>query len=430
MTVTKKLLVGTALLTALGGSFFACGSSTDDATNGGIGAGAYGGSSGGGGTGGMLNPDSGTGGAFFDGSLGDTASEGLDPDSACTATNLSATLLAANILFLIDRTGSMNCNAPPIQTTAECAANPKKKDAAQPSKWEITRDALSTALQGLEATKPTPSVGIMYFSADGYCGLPDPANPNVEVGPLSGDPNSDPQLNALILSLANVSPKGDTPIIGSTNASYVYLRDNAANFDGNRFVVLLTDGAETCDLQQTSKDYILGKAAEVAQKLNIRTFVLGAPGSEDGRAFLSQIAFEGDTASSPTCDHNGAPPSAGDCHMDMTLPGMNFADELQKNLKAIGGVALSCEFDVPQPGAGQTVDYGKVNVKYKSGGGADEYILQDSATACSDPANEGWQYEANNTKIVLCGAACEKVKNDPEASISIELGCKTQTVPK
>jgi hypothetical protein len=41
----------------------------------------------------------------------------------------------------------------------------------------------------------------------------------------------------------------------------------------------------------------------------------------------------------------------------------------------------------------------------------------------------GWQYIDNNTKIQLCAGACEQITNDPEATISIELGCQTHEVP-
>ena len=81
------------------------------------------------------------------------------------------------------------------------------------------------------------------------------------------------------------------------------------------------------------------------------------------------------------------------------------------------------------PGPGQPpVDLTKVNVKY-SHNGTEDYILQDTTIPCDDPNNAGWTYADNNTKIILCGAACDAVKNDPQASISIELGCKTQQVP-
>ena len=48
-------------------------------------------------------------------------------------------------------------------------------------------------------------------------------------------------------------------------------------------MVLLTDGAETCDPNNT--DFLVQKALE-ANWFGIRTFVLGAPGSDDARGIL------------------------------------------------------------------------------------------------------------------------------------------------
>lgn len=426
----KNLAIASILAAAFFGVVAACGSDDSDGGSGNSGSGA--GSGAGGGTGGSSasgggggSAASGTGGSFFDsGNLGDgPTADSFDPDATCAESEYTATLKPANMLFLIDRTGSMNCNPPPTQTTAECEASPVPKNPAEPSKWAITRDSLIAAWNGLQGTDPLPSIGVMLFNNNDQCGFP--TVPDVDVQALSG-----PQLNALILNLQAVTPKGSTPIIGATMSAYSFLSANGASFVGNKFVVLLTDGAETCDSTPGIKDFLVGKAAD-ANSVGIRTFVLGAPGSEPERAFLSQIAFAGGTASSPTCDHSGSAADVGDCHMDMTLPGMNFATELQNNLEAISGEALSCEFDVPQPGPGEPpIDYNKVNVIYTDGDGNEETLPQDTTVDCSDPTNKGWQYSDDKTKIYLCGEACENVKADNQASIAIQLGCVTQVVPK
>lgn len=394
----------------------ACSKTDDTATNN-TGAGGSK-SDGGGGTAGS----GGTGILMTDGSIGDgQVSDGFDPDAQCAANSMKATRTPANILFLIDRSGSMNCNPPPLTDSTQCEQWPKRADASQPSKWEVTTSALTTALTGLAQTTPLPAVGIMYFNIGDLCGYPD--NPAVPVEALS-----QPQVNALTLSLGATYPLGATPIVGTVMRAYAYYYDNPTLFVGNRFVVLLTDGGDTCD--PDSKQFLVGKAAE-ATAVGIRTFVLGAPGSEPYRAFLSQLAHAGGTASSPTCDATGAQPTVGDCHMDMTLPNMDFAAELQKNLAAISANALSCELDVPDPPDGGTIDFGKVNVVYTSSETGDSTTLPyDNQHPCGDASNTGWQYADNNTKIVLCGHACDLIKSDPQAEVSVTLGCQTQEVPK
>ncbi|MBW2526397.1 MAG: VWA domain-containing protein [Deltaproteobacteria bacterium] len=418
----KTTVVATVSALALVSTFMACG---DDDESGGLGgAGAVGNNgtglsaaSGGIGFGGNGFGASGTGTATVveDGGVGD--------GDVCASSTVTADRSPANLLFLIDRTGSMNCNLPPIMDTAACEANPQKVNQGEPSKWEVTETALIDAFTELENADPLPSIGLAYFNSDNYCGYP--TAPDVSLTQLSGDAGNDSHLDAITTSLGGVTPQGYTPIIGTTMGAYNYLYTNESSFTGLLFVVLLTDGAETCDPTNTA---LLVQKAQEANWVGIRTFVLGAPGSEDARAFLSQIAFNGGTPTSASCDHSGSPANVGDCHIDMTQS-TDFAQDLADALERISTEILSCTFDVPEPGPNEpAVDLTKVNVKWTDSDGNEEYILQDNSD-CNDSSNTGWQYQDNNTKIVLCGQACEDVKNDPGGSVDIELGCQTQEVP-
>ncbi len=418
MRTPRKLAIASAALGLLG-LIIACSSS--DNNNGGYANGGNsqsgdggGGKSGGGGL-------EGGGGDTVIIPLDNTAPETTDFDG-CAKETATADLKPANLLFVIDRTGSMNCNPPPLQSTAECEVTPTKKDPSQQSKWEITRDALKDAIQALydathTSTLPVPSVGIMYFNDDDYCHPPD--QPVVDVAELSV-----PQINTLNISLDAVIPKGDTPIVGAMMRAYEYLYAHASEFKGNLFVVLLTDGAETCDIP--NKDFLLGKTKEVADALGIRTFVLGAPGSDTARSFLSQLAFNGGTPSNQTCQHDPSEAEdVGDCHIDMTQSS-DFKTTLKDALQKVSGEALSCELDVPQPDGGVEFDPNQVNVAYSSTeNDAGETWLPRDDTSCND-SNKGWQYkDSSHTKILLCGSACAMVKSDPHASVSVILGCPT-----
>jgi hypothetical protein len=423
----RNAMALTGLSTALLATFMACDSEDTTGLGGSAAAAAHTGTgaSSAGGSGGGFN--FGAGGSGADGAGNTGLSGGGHPDGGeCAGTSIAAEAVPAALYILVDRTGSMRCNPPPTQTSEACELNPTPAVPADPSKWSITRDALSAAFVELETSVPLPALGVAYFNADNYCGFP--TEPTVDIAALSGDSATDPQLTALQDSLQAVTPQGYTPIIGTTMGAYAYLHANAEAFPGNRFVVLLTDGAETCDPANT--DLLVQKSLE-ASWVGIRTFVLGAPGSEGARGMLSQIAFNGGTASTPDCDHSGVQDDVGDCHMDMTLEGTDFATALAENLARISVEALSCVFDVPQPEPGDPpVDLGKVNVTYSSGGGEPVNIPQDPNVACDDPSNQGWQYINNSTQIEICGALCDTIKNDPEASVSIALGCQTQVVPR
>jgi hypothetical protein len=412
-----KLAVGSLAL-GLVGFFIACGTSTDG--GGGSAASGLGGRGGSGGLeSGLVDQ------IIVEINTGGNIGDAMDTDGCAKAT-LTADLRPADLLFLIDRTGSMNCNAPPIQTTEQCEISPKKADTSKPSKWETTRDGLKAAIQALKKTNPVPSVGVMLFNSDDGCGAPD--KPNVDMAELL-----DPQTNLLLLSLDQVTCKGDTPLVGTCMNAYQYLYTNAASFTGNLFVVLLTDGAENC--HEDFKPTFLQKVKDAAS-IGIRTFVLGAPGSESGRSFLSQIAWNGGTASSKSCDHPendpNYPADKGNCHIDMTVSGdggsaTDFGTALKDALAKVSGSALSCEMDVPEaPDGGGQVNPGEVNVLHTMEDGGTEWLKRDDTLACSDPNNVGWQYQdASQAKIIVCGSSCDRIKNDPKGSVSIILGCET-----
>jgi hypothetical protein len=336
--------------------------------------------------------------------------------NGCVSTGtIEATLLPPNILFLIDRSGSMNCNLPDVTSSQDCERTATRQDAMKPSKWEIVKAALQAAIEQLP---DSASVGVTYFSNDDMCGVQ--SRPNVALSLLDA-----PQRKSLNASLDAVQPRGGTPIVGGLILAYKALNpDQTANLPyGKKIVVLLTDGQEGCAADAT--DRLLQTEMPNAIKARITTFVIGVPGSEIDRRFLSQMAFAGGAPSRPECDHTSDDPSAGDCHFDMTKQA-DLGQALNTALAAISGRALQCEFDVPQPNAGQTLDYGSVNVTYKADPAASEQLIaQDAMRACDGGAN-GWQYNADNSKIVLCGGACDSVRH--AASIRIVLGCKSVEV--
>jgi hypothetical protein len=365
------------------------------------------GGSGGGSTGGT---GVGTGGAAGTGIIDPGRDAGNASDaSGCASSTIKADLLPANLLFVIDRSGSMNCNLPPITSSTDCEAKPARVDAAKPSKWEIIRDALKSAFAALP---PTASAGISYFSNDDECGVQ--SAPSVAVKRI--DPA---QVAALGASLDAMVPAGGTPIVGATILGYKHLHQQLFE-PGSDYLVLLTDGSESCTPADISG--LVSTQVPNALLVGIRTFSIGAPGSEAARGLLSQIAFAGGTASSATCDHSGAK-DVGDCHFDMTTS-QDFAGDLRKALATITGKALTCSFDVPVGPAGVPVDRTKVNVNFTPGGGEPMAIPQDNNAPC-DQGADGWQYADSETKIILCGPTCAKVKSDPTARIDIVLGCRT-----
>jgi hypothetical protein len=277
-----------------------------------------------------------------------------DGFEACVSTGtIEASLRPTNLLFLIDRSASMSCNLPPIQGSAQCEAAPARVDSAAPSKWEVVNAALQRAIGQLPAAA---RVGISFFSNDDRCGVQ--SEPSVSLAALDAT-----HVGALQASLDAVNPKGGTPIVGGLILAYKHLNpdQNPALTRGNRVVVLLTDGQEGCAVDQVQR--LLTSELPKSRSAGIMTFVIGVPGSESNRSFLSELAFAGGTASRPDCAHGAADPSLGDCHFDMTR-NIDLAADLARALAAVSGQALSCEFELPAPAGGEELDRDKVNVVY------------------------------------------------------------------
>jgi hypothetical protein len=353
------------------------------------------------------------------------------PMDSCASAAFESHLLPTNLLFLIDRSGSMNCNLPPTTDSMTCEQNPVAVDMSQPTKWSVITDGLGKSFNQLSSITAA-SAGLTFFSNDDVCGVT--STPNVPIEPLQK-----PQVDALTNALMNAKPSGGTPIVGAVILGYKHLHQEALA-PGNRFVVLVTDGSDSCIDKYASEgvtgdvvSQLLNTEIPKAISVNIRTFVIGAPGSEPARGLLSKIAYIGGTARTADCDHTSDDPMPGTaCHFDMTQT-TDFAKDLGDALQSVtSGTALTCDFDVPMPSQGVAVDPNLVNVDYYKGGDmtnaqAHVPLSRDDTKPC-DGGAQGWQYIENNTKIRVCGMVCDQVRADPMAKVIVSLGCPPRVI--
>ncbi len=91
----------------------------------------------------------------------------------------------------------------------------------------------------------------------------------------------------------------------------------------------------------------------------------------------------------------------------------------------VTGSKVSCEVSVPAPPKGKALDPALVNVQYVPGGtGTPADILRvPGAADCG--AKGGWYYDnpTTPTRILLCPASCESVQKDDAAKIDVKFGC-------
>ena len=357
------------------------------------------------------------GGLAFDGSSLDVGLGGDigGDDAACANVSYDGKKIPASMLIVLDRSASMNDGG----------------------KWTGAVAALKAALASADDDLP---VGMLYFPLGAFdssktlgCIISPTApgcpalladngckdiktTPYVDVGPLK-------DTRAKISSSMDATdPSGDnTPTRWALKNGWAIMTTLAAKAD--RYVLLVTDGEPTtyspavAGLPEmslecgTELDMEKETAAAFKATPAIKTFVIGAPGSEKAGSFLSTLAINGGTRRTPTCTA-----AAGDCHYQ--IGSGSFEADLTKALGDITGKIATCIFEVP---TGADVDPNKVNVVLEaSGAGSD--VLRDETHA------DGWDYtDGTKTKIELYGPKCDQLKAAPTTtSVKILLGCKTK----
>ena len=247
----------------------------------------------------------------------------------------------ATVLFVVDRSGSMKCNLPEITPSTDCESIADRVDPNAPSKWEIVSQVMAANLGALVPQSDTDipvAAGLSFFSRDNSCGVL--SQPDVAIAPMD-----DQQVQFLQSGLFGQTPAGPTPIVGALVTAYRHLHEEL-RANGNRYVVLLTDGSDPCQDQYTKTFNAQGipAPADFIQDLlqvqvpnavaaNIRTFVVGAPGSEANAWMLSALAVAGGTAP------EGCNPQTESCHYDTTNG--SFEEQFQLAMESITA-AVSC----------------------------------------------------------------------------------------
>ena len=329
-------------------------------------------------------------------------------DPGCGDRFAPATARPPVIQLVVDTSGSMGW----------VAGTSRAPRSGELSKWQITQSALASAI---DAMPDDVAVGLTYYpnieAGNNACFVPQVAAP---IAPLSAEQRARIQaVNAAEL------PAGGTP----THGAYAFGVEQlvATALDGPRFLLLITDGIPTFTLEcdgtgDTRVDGapLIAAVAAGLEQAQIRTFVIGSPGSEEARDELSQMATVGGTAN-PGCANAG--PSF--CHFDMTAQ-PDFSSALNATLAQITQATLACDYAVPSPPGGLRLDLDDASVVLESGGTQ----VGEFARAASDACAEGWQYGENQSSIRLCRSTCDELqgllRDDPEIGVRIKFRCSVR----
>ena len=95
--------------------------------------------------------------------------------------------------------------------------------------------------------------------------------------------------------------------------------------------------------------------------------------------------------------------------------------------EVISGSVLSCEWEIPQPPEGEDFDPDKVNVEFDDGAGNVLTVGRVDNSGECDSVTDGWYYDnpANPTTIHACPQTCTRMQDAMMATIQIQLGCAT-----
>lgn len=334
--------------------------------------------------------------------------ECVDRACKCASTATTAAKVPLDMYILFDQSGSM------------------KDSVTGGTKWDVIKNALTTFVQSPGSAGMR--VGIGYFplttssssgtgGSGGFC-IPfltcsgggntscnwmDYAVPDVGIDLLPG------VSTAIVTSLGNHGPGGDTPTYPALQGAYSYATIWAtANPDRKTIVVLATDGdptncGSTNNVTDISNQLV---APALAQNPSLLTFVIGV-GKSLGS--LNQIAAAGGTGQAFIIDTAGAD------------PGGQFLKAMQ-NIQ--GSAALGCEYGIPSPPSG-TTDFNKVNVQFTPPNGTPTLLKKVPDAASCTGATGGWHYDdnASPTRIILCDSSCSAIQSFSGATVEVQLGC-------
>ncbi len=111
----------------------------------------------------------------------------------------------------------------------------------------------------------------------------------------------------------------------------------------------------------------------------------------------------------------------------------NLCDqEFQPIFQAVATVViqeatLACEFDIPPPPDGEEFDRDEVNVEFDDGSGNTLQIGRVESPGECGMVQDGWYYDNpdNPTRIIVCPQTCDTIQGFDNASIAVKFGCAT-----
>jgi hypothetical protein len=338
----------------------------------------------------------------------------------CGAQSLGATIKHPNMLIVLDKSGSTQSTPTGFTGTI----------------WDGLKTALSSALNGAKdkiafGLDLFPAPGVPYECKDKCCVMP--TSPDVTVPVEPGDTG----VPKIVAALDATAPGGGTPTAAALARAYDYYTSGpGAGLDGDKYVLLATDGGPNCNSNlncdsdvnkctlnlehNCTNDPTVNCCARngagcvddqsVIDQINklagagVKTFVVGIPGSQYYSNFLDAFAVAGGVP------NPAAPPSYYRVDAASGEAGLTkvFTDITQQLL-------TSCEIELHTTPS----DPDLVNVAI------DCQVVPSNGTDGTD----GWILDQTTDpqKIVLQGTLCSWVQQQGARNIDVVFGCRKIT---
>ena len=304
-------------------------------------------------------------------------------NAACVTSSATATAKPVYLVFAYDQSGSMSLEG----------------------KWAAAGAAMKSFFVSPSANGIHAAMTLFpkYDAYPAFCNSSEYTSPDVTVTDL---PSA--KFGTALDATAPQAGKGGTPTMAALSGAMTYaqqLQKTVAK-DATVAVVMVTDGVPEVCFDKGD----VGPASQVAaaNASTIPTYVVGV-GSD--LANLNAIAAAGGTKQALMV-------SVGDPSKTQT--------DLSAAINTIKVAAVSCDYAIPSPPDGETLDPSKLNVQYTPTGGAAQDLDYDATCA----SGSGWHYDdaKHPTRVVACGATCSSIKN-VGGKVDMVFGCATHVAP-
>ena len=314
---------------------------------------------------------------------------GVTPGSACATASASVAAPPVHLVFMIDRSGSMG--------------NSKQAGQNLEVRWKPVVSGLDAFFA--DDANGNVSASIAFFSQGGNdetieCSANTYKTPAVSMRKL-------PDASAFSSALAGQSPGGGTPTKPALQGAIAYAQQVKASLPaGEKVAIVLATDGDPNDCSSTAEN-VADVAATV--KADIPTYVIGV-GPDTTK--LDTIANGGGT---------------GKAIMIPTNDPSQVSADLRNAVGQIKAQQLGCNYPLPAPPSGQTLDVNAVNVDYTPAGGKSQTLAY--SADCSNP--KGWHYDnaAAPKEVIMCNASCDTLKADHGGKIEIVFGCAIEAPP-